>query len=1223
MQPSHTRHLRTQYARQLPEKIDEIVDAWRTMRHAGVVSEGCLRQLAENLHSLGGSASVFGYSALSEAAQRFEMFLRGVDDSEARPVSAWLTEQVESFLSWLVMALRLNEAVPPADGADDGHQKRASWTEGTAPRRSRAIVYLLDSVPCHSGGLSLDLEVRGYRPRCFDSTEAFAAAMAEQTPDVAVVRLSAESSSDSGTAWLAELGERGLLHCPVILISRQNDHPARLQAVRHGVSHYFAEPVEIRRITQTLDGLIGDFNDIPYRIALLQVDSDIGALFRQWLEEAGMHVTPAENAESLLGLLDSWHPELLLVDLHMPDYNGPEVATVVRQWQGYNEIPILFVAGDSAEEKQLVAGYRGGDTFLFKPVARARLIESIKMRVRRYRRLQWSSRQAQLAVDELQEFKEALDQHAIVSITDRAGTIIYANRKFCEISGYSHVELIGQNHRIVKGGMAPAIYQDMWRTIAGGRVWRGELRNRRKDGRYYWVESSIVPLALDEHGVPERYIGIRTEVTDLKEAQEALAESEERFKRSQYYANAGTWDWNIASGEVICSERVGALLGGTEGVAGVSYDDLLAAVYAEDKPLVSAAITACLNSGVALDVEHRVLWPDGQIHWLHHKGDVVRSTDGRPQHLLGVVTDVTLRKSAEEALLKQKDLLEVLRQAVLRYIGGDEAHDIAAYLLRAMLDLTDSQYGILAEVKFDEYGEPYLYTHAMIDAEGTSVGSGERCDKGGHMEIRNLHSLLGTVLTSGKPVFSNDVPHDPRSSGCNHGHPPLHTFLGAPVYYGGRIVAMYGIANRSAGYDQALLEFLYPFDATVAVVMDAMRRAEDKRALQERWLQAKDEAERANRAKTDFLSRMSHELRTPLNAVLGFAQLLTSDPDEPLSASQQESVDQILQAGWHLLKLINEVLDLSRIESGKLSLEMRNVAVLPLLEDCMRLVAPMAAQQSISVALDEARIEPGQVFADGVRLKQILLNLLSNAIKYNRPKGKVSIACTEPAEGGRIRVAVSDTGAGLTEEQQSHLFEAFNRIGAEHTDIEGTGIGLVIAKRLVEMMGGEIGVVSRLGEGSTFWLELPSSQAAEDSDEAANTSVLAGIDPNTGELSYKVLYVEDNPANLRVVERLLARYQQYDLIVATTAEQGLEMARSQQPDVVLMDINLPGMDGFAALEWLRNTAETRHIPVLALSANAMPADVQRGLDAGFDAYLAKPVKVDEVMDALRRFTEQD
>ena len=376
---------------------------------------------------------------------------------------------------------------------------------------------------------------------------------------------------------------------------------------------------------------------------------------------------------------------------------------------------------------------------------------------------------------------------------------------------------------------------------------------------------------------------------------------------------------------------------------------------------------------------------------------------------------------------------------------------------------------------------------------------------------------------------------------------------------------------------------------------------------------AKAEAERANEAKSEFLSSMSHELRSPLNAILGFAQLLDSGKPPPTS-SQKDCVDQIMQAGWYLLELINEILDLALIESGRLSLSSEHVALAELLADCQGMIDPQARKSGIT-AVFATPPNPLFVKADRTRAKQIFINLLSNAIKYNRVGGLVEVNCTEQPNQ-RIRVTVRDTGLGLTPDKLALLFQPFNRLGQESGIQEGTGIGLVVCKRLVELMGGEIGARSTVGVGSEFWVELnacsaPDTVAAEaPSAVALMTKAPAGLPQTT------VLCVEDNPANLLLVERLLARRPDIRMISAKDGRAGVELARSAQPDVILMDINLPGISGLTALRILSGDASTAHIPVMALSANAMPRDIQKGLEAGFFRYLTKPIRLEEFMQAL-------
>ena len=516
-------------------------------------------------------------------------------------------------------------------------------------------------------------------------------------------------------------------------------------------------------------------------------------------------------------------------------------------------------------------------------------------------------KQAEAAKREHDALLQTIHLHSIVSVTDRTGRIVEVNDGFCEISGYSRAELVGQTHRVVNSGMqSAAFWSGMWRTLAAGQAWRGEICNRAKDGLLYWVDSVIAPF-LDDAGQTRNYISIRT--------------------------------------------------------------------------------------------------------------------------------DVTARKEAEDAL------------------------------------------------------------HAM-----------------------NAELAHATQV-----------------------------------------------------------------------------------------------AEKANLAKSEFLSSMSHELRSPLNAILGFAQLLDSGTPAP-APSQKESIDQVLLAGWYLLALINEILDLSLIESGKLSLSPESMALSDVLSDCQAMIEPQARKSGISLTFPEFTC-PQFVKADRTRVKQVLVNLLSNAIKYNRPGGSVEIACHDAGEG-RVRVSFEDTGNGLPPEKVAQLFQPFNRLGQESGREEGTGIGLVVSKRLIELMGGAIGAMSTVGVGSTFWIELDAAAAPE------LAPGFAGLEPpppprvDSDAPQQTLLCVEDNPANLLLIEKLIARRPDIRLLSAKDGERGIAIARSHQPDVILMDINLPGMSGIQALRALAGHPPTSQIPVIALSANAMARDIEKGLEAGFFRYLTKPIKVDEFMETL-------
>jgi PAS domain S-box-containing protein len=403
----------------------------------------------------------------------------------------------------------------------------------------------------------------------------------------------------------------------------------------------------------------------------------------------------------------------------------------------------------------------------------------------------------------------------------------------------------------------------------------------------------------------------------------------------------------------------------------------------------------------------------------------------------------------------------------------------------------------------------------------------------------------------------------------------------------------------------------------VLVFRDVTEREHLYQMLQDRTVAieaARAVADKANQAKSEFLSSMSHELRTPLSAILGFAQLMDSATPQPTPA-QKRSLEQILKGGWYLLELINEILDLALIESGKLSLALAPMSLVDVMHECQTMIEPQAQQRGVRVIFPsfdgERRLN---VHADHTRVKQILINLLSNAIKYNTLGGTVAVDYVTDTPG-RIRLRVKDSGAGLSAEQLTHLFQPFNRLGRESTGEQGTGIGLVMAKRLVELMGGVIGVESTVGQGSTFWIELTMT----DEPQHAAAAPLTTVTPAHGvprAPRHTLLYVEDNPANLMLVEDILERLPDIRLLSAADGLRGVELARSALPDVILMDINLPGISGMQALQILAADPATAHIPIVALSANAMPRDIEKGLAAGFFRYLTKPININAFMETL-------
>jgi PAS domain S-box-containing protein len=388
---------------------------------------------------------------------------------------------------------------------------------------------------------------------------------------------------------------------------------------------------------------------------------------------------------------------------------------------------------------------------------------------------------------------------------------------------------------------------------------------------------------------------------------------------------------------------------------------------------------------------------------------------------------------------------------------------------------------------------------------------------------------------------------------------------------------------------------------TRVLVSAAIRDVTDRKRME-------NLAEAGSAAKSDFLASMSHELRTPLNAVLGFAQLLHRDKKEPLSARHRERVDHILKGGEHLLRLIDDILDLSGIESGNVAISPEPLSASTVLLEVMATLETSAARAGISLELAPLPLDVPMIAADRTRFAQILMNFGSNAIKYNRVGGRATFILSMPNHNC-VRVTVKDTGMGIAEDQQDKLFQPFQRAGQETGSIEGTGIGLTISKRLAGLMRGSIGFRSVTMIGSEFWIDMPVHDSRTVSVPPAQDEESFNLSVSTQGL---VLYVEDNPANVIFMRDVLSNFPGVQLITAPTAEIGIDLARVRQPKIIIMDINFPGMNGLEALRVLRETRETRHIPIVALTAAASPHDKQRGERAGFYRYLTKPVKVDEL-----------
>ena len=1022
---------------------------------------------------------------------------------------------------------------------------KSSNSPSALPHTGRApLIYLMEDDLIQAERLSLALFDHGYRAETVPAADGLLSAYAAgKRPDVVVMDLHL-----SNERVLAEIKS----HDTCLVFSVEDDMAARLLAFRKGACNYLTRPLDAHKLIDLLDILTHSQPSPPYRVLLVSNDDHAA----QALQSAGITVhTSQHDPLAALDAVEHFVPDVLLLAMDI-DANGPAIAAMLRERNA--QLPILFLSDETGTAQQKLAFRLNCDGVLSRSVPPDHLVAAVTARARRARLNSATLKHLTNTLYEREREHQALNQHAIVSIADRAGNITYVNDKFCEISGYSRGELLGQNHRLLKSfEHPPEFYRDLWHTIADGKLWQNEICNRRRDGSLYWVESTITPF-LDSDGKPYQYVSIRTDITHVKAGEIAIERHKERLRRSQNFANIGTWDWNIQSGELFWTERIAPLFGYPEGNLETSYDNFLAAIHPDDRQSLIDAVNASIERDTPYEIEHRVVWPDGTVRWLMERGAVVRDKTGKPLQMLGVVQDIDERKHAELALAERERQLHEAQR--LARIGNWTAD-----LVTGELAWSDEIYRIFGHEpgSFKPSVEAFRSAVHPDDWEMVQKSETRAIQTGFHDVVHRIVRPDGTV---------------------HHVHE---------------------LAQAETDKTGALLRL-------TGTVQDITERVEIEQAL----IITRDEADRANRAKSEFLSSMSHELRTPMNAILGFGQIL--EYDDTLSDENKDSVREILKAGDHLLALINEVLDLAKVESGHIDLSLESVEVCPIVEECLSLVSTLADKRGIM--LNHTGLKGAAVRADRMRLKQVLLNLLSNAIKYNRTGGSVHIEVLPPGKDrlctaqGRLCIRVTDTGPGISAARLSELFQPFNRLDAENSGIEGTGIGLTITRRIVEMMGGIVEVESEVGVGSTFWIELPTEAMPEDD---ATMSVMSAQHIDTAR--HTVLYIEDNPANLKLVAQILGRREHIRLLTAHTPELGIELALTRKPDLILLDINMPGMNGYQVLEIFKTDDSLKVIPVIALTANAMSRDNERGRAAEFDGYLNKPINVAKFFSAVDRY----
>ncbi|MFC1673829.1 ATP-binding protein, partial [Pseudomonadota bacterium] len=560
-----------------------------------------------------------------------------------------------------------------------------------------------------------------------------------------------------------------------------------------------------------------------------------------------------------------------------------------------------------------------------------------------------------------------------------------------------------------------------------------------------------------------------------------------------------------------------------------------------------------------------------------------------------LAAEIKEREKAEKALsAHHRSLIRLQRLTSSSDLNFDEKVHALLELGREVFDMP---LGIVSQIEGESYTIKYVLGPDWAPPHGTVFELGDTyC----------VHTLQSDVPTAYDNAGKSEICDHPCYKGFG-----LESYIGAKLMIGNKL---YGTLNFSSP-DVHPAKFSQAEIALIRLFADWISNELQRHEAQEAIVQAKADAEDANRAKSEFLSSMSHELRTPLNSILGFAQVLEMSTRTPLTEEQKKSTAQIRKGGEHLLDLINDVLNLARIETGRLDISIEPIDTKNLVSECIIVADSLSHTKDVRIIADD--FPSAVVMADRVRFKQVLLNLMSNAVKYNREGGTVTLT-SALIDDARQRISVADTGYGIPQDKQSELFIPFTRLGLEGSGIEGTGIGLTITQRLIQAMGGTIGFESTEGIGSKFWVDLPLAT----SQQATRTTRSQNVNTPVPEGVGKVLYIEDNPANIDLIETILDAIPGIVCSSTHTAELGLAAAKQDRPDLILMDINLPGMNGIEALAELKRHDETRDITVIALSAAAMPGEIKEGKKAGFYDYLTKPINVTELTQAVTNALSQ-
>jgi len=777
---------------------------------------------------------------------------------------------------------------------------------------------------------------------------------------------------------------------------------------------------------------------------------------------------------------------------------------------------------------------------------------------------------------------------AVLLISSQNSSILYNNASAENIFGYEKGELNGLPlDRLVvpTGNKSQDHLSNIISVLNQKGQWEGELCNIKKDGVHIWCSITISTFTHPLYG--EVWLAVFRDISKQKKSEERQKQTEERLN---YLVSASpvtiyTCKATPPFAATYISPNIKEFMGFEPKQFTNNPSFWVDNIHPDDSQRVFDGLPQLFENNSHAH-EYRFRASDGRYIWMMDSLKLIRDKDGNPIEIIGNWSDNSKHRQAAEALALSEEKLRLIHSRVPGIVYQFKVDKKGNKSLPYVSPTIDNYLGVTSQSVMDDADVWFDLTHPD--------------DRPG-LDASIVESMTQMITWDWNGRFIRDD-NDTR---WLHGTSTPEKLSDGSTLWNGVFI---DITEQKKAEVELEKHRNHLEDLVVERTTDLSN--------------ARDEAEKANASKSDFLSSMSHELRTPMNAILGFGQLLELDVDT-LNESQQSNVKEILDAGEHLLTLINEVLDLAKIESGKMEVFIENVQLNEIIQQSITLIQSQAEARKIEV-INNISDNGYTVQADLTRLKQVILNLLSNAVKYNSDNGKITLesSLTE-TDSQCIRLCITDTGKGLNDEEISKLFRSFERLDVVD-NVEGTGIGLVITKHLIELMNGTIGVESTKGTGSTFWIELPKSSQypVEQSYVIDNKKEIIKVQDNIQTKSnHSVLYIEDNPANMKLVTRIISLRSNTEVLKASEPFTGLEMASKHQPDLILLDINLPGIDGYEVLKRLRQQESTQNIPVIAVSANAMKKDIERGLAAGFNDYITKPIDINALLHSVDRILE--